>query len=159
MTCMKGSQPRPSIVRFGVFELDQQAGELRREGTKIRLQEQPLQVLQMLLEEPGRVTTREELRHRIWPADTFVDFDHGINNAIKRLREALGDSAEHPRLVETLPKRGYRFIAPVNRGLEPHLLSCDKPGDSIAVFPLANANANPEMEYLAAGVPESIMHC
>jgi len=88
-----------------------------------------------------------------------VDFDHGINNAIKRLREALGDSAEHPRLVETLPKRGYRFIAPVNRGLEPYLQSRNKAGDSIAVFPLANANANPDMEYLAAGVPESIMHC
>ena len=98
-------------VRFGAFELDEDAGELRREGIKVRLQEQPLQILQILLEQPGKVITREELRKRIWPSDTFVDFDHGINNAIKRLREALADTAETPRYIETLPRRGYRFIA------------------------------------------------
>src|SRR5919108_5566986 len=97
------------ILRFGPFELDRASGELRKNGARIRLQDQPLQVLQILLEEPGRVLTREELQRRIWPSDTFVDFDHGINNAIKRLREALGDTAETPRYVETLPRRGYRL--------------------------------------------------
>src|SRR6201997_1239041 len=90
--------------------MDGLAGELRKDGVKMRLQEQPFQILQILLERPGEVVTREDLRKRVWPSDTFVDFDHGINNAIKRLREALGDTAETPRYVETLPRRGYRFI-------------------------------------------------
>ena len=102
-----------SIVRFGVFEADLQSGELSRNGAKVRLQEQPFQILSLLLQKPGEVVTREELRARLWPADTFVDFDHGLNAAIKRLRDALGDSAENPRFVETLARRGYRFIAPV----------------------------------------------
>src|SRR2546428_14183067 len=97
-------------VRFGPFELDQDAGELRKGGTKVRLQEQPLQILEILLGQPGKVVTREELRNQIWPSDTFVDFDHGINNAIKRLREALGDTAETSRYIETLPRNGYRFV-------------------------------------------------
>src|SRR6201987_5864411 len=101
-------------LRFGTFELDVRAGELCKHGLRIRLQEQPLQVLAMLLEHPGEVVTREELQKRIWPADTFVDFEQGLYNAIKRLREALGDSPETPRYVETLPRRGYRFIASVN---------------------------------------------
>jgi len=100
-------------VRFGVFEVDFGARDLRRQGVKIKLQEQPFQILQMLLECPGQVVSREELRQRIWPVDTFVDFDHGLYSAIKKLREALGDSAENPRFIETLSKRGYRFIAPV----------------------------------------------
>ena len=87
-------------VRFGQFEMDEHAGELRKEGTKVRLQEQPLQILHILLERPGEVVTREDLRKRVWPTDTFVDFDHGINNAVKRLREALGDIAETPRYIE-----------------------------------------------------------
>jgi DNA-binding winged helix-turn-helix (wHTH) protein/Tol biopolymer transport system component len=102
-----------NIVNFGSFEVDLRAGELRRSGSKVRLQEQPFQVLTMLLERPGEVVTREELRNRLWPADTFVDFDHGLNAAVKRLRDALGDSAENPRFVETLARRGYRFVAPV----------------------------------------------
>ena len=101
-------------IRFGVFEADLRAGELRKQGVKIKLQEQPFQVLQILLEHPGEIVTREDLRQRIWPADTFVDFDGGVNNAIKRLREALGDRAETPRYIETLPRRGYRFIGTVN---------------------------------------------
>ncbi len=100
-------------VRFGVFELDLGAGELRKSGRKLRLQEQPLQVLAMLLDRAGEVVTREELRNRLWPSDTFVDFDHGLNTAVNKLREALGDSAANPRFVETLARRGYRFIAPV----------------------------------------------
>jgi DNA-binding winged helix-turn-helix (wHTH) protein/Tol biopolymer transport system component len=102
--------------RFGVFELDLRAGELRRQGMKVRLQEQPFQLLTQLLEKPGEVITREELRNRLWPADTFVDFDHSLNAAIRRLRDALGDSAENPRFVETVARRGYRFLAPVSSG-------------------------------------------
>jgi Tol biopolymer transport system component/DNA-binding winged helix-turn-helix (wHTH) protein len=100
-------------IRFGVFEADLRASELRKSGQKVKLQEQPFQLLAMLLERPGEVITREELRSRLWPGDTFVDFDHGLNAAIKRLRDALGDSADNPRFVETLARRGYRFIPPV----------------------------------------------
>jgi len=102
--------PAPQLVRFDVFELDLRAGELRNGGIRIRLQEQPLQVLQALLEKPGEVVTREELQKRIWPADTFVDFDHGLHAAVNRLRSALNDSADRPRYVETVARRGYRFI-------------------------------------------------
>lgn len=109
-----GSVDRESATRrFGVFELDLRAGELRRNGLKVKLQEQTFQVLAQLLEKPGEVVTREDLRNRLWPADTFVDFDHSLNAAIKRLRDALGDSAENPTFVETVARRGYRFLAPV----------------------------------------------
>ena len=111
---MKSPTHFPRVARFGVFEVDLRAGELRKHGLKIKLQDQPFQILAMLLAQPGEVVTREELRQKLWPADTFVDFDHGLNNAIKRLREALGDSAESPRYVETLPRRGYRLIVPVD---------------------------------------------
>jgi Tol biopolymer transport system component/DNA-binding winged helix-turn-helix (wHTH) protein len=103
-----------STRRFGVFELDLRAGELRRNGIKVKLQEQPFQVLAELIERPGQVVTREELRNRLWSADTYVDFDHGLNAAIRRLRDALGDSAENPAFVETVARRGYRFLAPVS---------------------------------------------
>jgi TolB-like protein/DNA-binding winged helix-turn-helix (wHTH) protein len=101
-------------IQFGAYELDSAAGELRKHGIKIKLQEQPLQILQKLLEHPGEVVTREELQKRIWPADTFVDFDHGLYSAVQRLRDALGDNAETPRYIETIPRRGYRFIAPAD---------------------------------------------
>ena len=101
------------IVRFSTFEVDLQTGELRQRGQKIRLQEQPFQVLAALLERPGGVVSREELRSKLWPADTFVDFDHSLNAAIKRLRDTLGESAEKPIFIETLARRGYRFIAPI----------------------------------------------
>jgi Tol biopolymer transport system component/DNA-binding winged helix-turn-helix (wHTH) protein len=104
------------VRRFGLFEVDLRGGELRRNGSKLKLQEQPFQVLALLLETPGEIVSREELQKRLWPADTFVDFDHSLNAAIKRLRDALGDSAENPRFVETVARRGYRFIAPVNGG-------------------------------------------
>ena len=103
-----------STRRFGVFELDLRAGELRRNGIKVKLQEQPFQVLAELVERPGQVVTREQLRHRLWPANTYVDFDHSLNAAIRRLRDALGDSAENPTFVETVARRGYRFLAPVS---------------------------------------------
>src|SRR3954469_12565822 len=112
MTVMSSNGSR--VIRFGVFELDPQAGELRRNGSRVRLQEQPLQVLTVLLERPGEVVARDELQKRLWPADTFVDFDHSLNAAIRRLRDALGDSAENPRFVETVARRGYRFLAPVS---------------------------------------------
>ena len=108
--------PSADRVHFGVFEVDLASGELRKAGARILLQEQPFRILAKLLEDPGRIVTREELRQQLWPADTFVDFEHGLNAAVKRLRDALGDSADSPRFVETLPRRGYRFIAPVTCG-------------------------------------------
>jgi cholera toxin transcriptional activator len=106
-------QNNSRIARFGVFELDLNAGELRKSGVKLRLQEQPFQVLVLLLERAGDVVTREELQQKLWPSDTFVDFDHSLNTAINKVREALGDSASSPRYVQTLARRGYRFVAPV----------------------------------------------
>jgi DNA-binding winged helix-turn-helix (wHTH) protein len=103
------------VLRFGVFEADARSGELRRKGLRVRLQEQPFQVLLMLAQRPNEVVSREELRQALWPSDTFVDFDHGLNTAINKLRDALGDSAASPRFIETLPRRGYRFVAPVER--------------------------------------------
>src|SRR6266446_4763782 len=104
------------LFQFGPYELDSATGELRKHGIKIKLQEQPLQILQKLLENSGEVVTREELQKRIWPADTFVDFDHGLYSAVQRLRDALGDTAETPRYIETLPRRGYRFIGLIKNG-------------------------------------------
>src|SRR4030088_1397798 len=101
------------MVRCGVFEIDLKAFELRKHGLRLKLAEQPFQILAILLEQPGQVITRDELRVRLWPGDTFVDFDHGLNNAVMRLREVLSDSSDTPRFIETLPRRGYRFIAPV----------------------------------------------
>ena len=110
-------------VRFGAFEVDLRSGELRKHGLRVKLQVQPFQILALLLERPGEVVTREELRGRLWPADTFVDFDVGLNTAIKRLRDALCDTAESPRYIETVPKRGYRFIATVESPAPPaHLI-------------------------------------
>ena len=109
----------PAIIRFDVFEIDLQAGELRKQGRKVKVQEQPLRVLSLLLKRSGQVVTREELREQLWPADTFVDFDHGLNSAVARLREALRDSADKPRFIETIAKRGYRFIAPIEADNQP----------------------------------------
>ena len=113
---MKTGPPSATRVRFGTFEADLRSGELRRDGLKVKIQELPFQVLVLLLEKPGEVVTREDLRSRLWPADTFVDFEQGLNKAINKLREALGDDANNPRFVETLTRRGYRFIAPVEAG-------------------------------------------
>src|SRR5438270_3664674 len=111
-----GSNPPPGNglrYRFGTYEADIRTGELLRDGSRIKLQEQPFQVLVALLERSGDVVTREDLRQRLWPSDTFVDFDHSLNTAINKLREALRDSASNPRFIETKSRRGYRFIAPV----------------------------------------------
>src|SRR6202790_4742914 len=105
----------PNSVQFGLFEVDLQARELRKAGVKIKLNDQPFQVLTVLLERPGEIVTREELQTRLWPQDTFVDFDLSLNSAGKKMRPALSDDAENPRFVETLYRRGYRFIGPVNR--------------------------------------------
>ena len=118
---MHGPQSESRIARFGVFELDLSAGELRKNGVKLRLQGQPFQVLAILLERAGNVVTREELRKQLWPSDTFVDFDHSLNTAVNKVREALGDSASSPQFVETLAKRGYRFIAPLQGPVENEL--------------------------------------
>src|SRR5271170_6027402 len=111
---MHSSNREVRLLRFGIFEVDLDAGELRRNGARIRLQEQPFQVLTALLKNAGQEVTRDELREKIWPADTFVDFDHSLNTAVNKIRESLGDSASSPRFVETLARRGYRFIAPVD---------------------------------------------
>lgn len=121
--------------RFGVFEADTSTGELRRQGIRVRLNAQPFQVLSLLLERPGELLTREEISRQLWPDGTFVDYEHGVNSAVNRIREALGDTAGNPRFVETLARRGYRFVAPVERiGLN---------GDSpalLAVPPAASAS-------------------
>ncbi|MGH9680421.1 MAG: winged helix-turn-helix domain-containing protein, partial [Candidatus Acidiferrales bacterium] len=107
--------PNPArLFRFGLFEFDGQTGALRKDGrARPRLQGQPLEVLLHLLERPGEVVTREELRQSLWPADTFVDYDHSLNTAVNKLRESLGDSADNPRFIQTIPRRGYRFIASI----------------------------------------------
>lgn len=106
--------PTQETVRFGLFELDLGALQLTRNGIKMRLPQQPLRLLSVLLESPGDIVTREQLRQRLWPSDVFIDFDHGLNKCIQKLRDALGDSAESPRYIETIPRVGYRFIAPAN---------------------------------------------
>jgi TolB-like protein/Tfp pilus assembly protein PilF len=136
-------------VRFGSFELDLRAGELRKQGVRIKLQEQPFQILVMLLANHGQVVTREELRSRLWPSDTFVDFDHSLNKSINKLREALGDSAEKPRFIETLAKRGYRFMW--------DLQANPGPIRSLLVLPLENLSRDPEQEYFADGLTEELI--
>src|ERR1700687_2743235 len=111
--CAMESQPPNSVVRFGTYEVSLQSGEVRKAGVRIRVQQQPLKLLEVLLERPGEVVAREELRSRVWPSESFGDFDQAVNIAIAKLRSALGDSAENPRYIETLPTRGYRFIADV----------------------------------------------
>jgi TolB-like protein/DNA-binding winged helix-turn-helix (wHTH) protein/Flp pilus assembly protein TadD len=198
---VKTSSPVPSTFRFGVFELDARAGELRKRGMKIRLQGQPVDILVMLLERPGEPITREELQKKLWPADTFVDFEQGLNNAMKRLRAALDDDAESPHFVETVPRRGYRFIGSVNgsgqaptdeakttdsagafirlaalgalavltvaavlvglnvRGWRDRLfIRSPKPEiQALAVLPLTNLSGDPEHEYFADGMTESLI--
>ena len=137
---MGDADPARRVVRFGSYEVDLRAGELRKKGFKIRLQEKPFQILAALLEHPGELVTRKELQERLWSADTFVDFDGSLNAAVGKVREALGDSAENPRFVETLPRRGYRFIAPV----EKHVSSLTAATDS---------GASPQSSAEGQGLP------
>jgi len=139
--------PRPHhrVVRFGVFELDRQAGELRKSGVRLRLQGQPFQVLTLLLDRAGEVVTREELQQRLWPSDTFVDFDHSLNTAINKVREALGDSASSPRYVETLARRGYRFIASVQTETPPDEIPQAAPAAAQGL-PTSAVRVHPDLE-------------
>jgi DNA-binding winged helix-turn-helix (wHTH) protein/Tol biopolymer transport system component len=142
-----------TVVRFGSFQANLNAGELRRNGTKVRLQEQPLQILAVFLERPGEVVTREELQRKLWPADTFVDFDNGLNIAVKKLRTALGDDAEAPRYIETIPRRGYRFIAAVSADVPES--SAPHPRDKAPLFVMPNQEepAMPEAGPEAQNAP------
>src|SRR5438477_4642235 len=156
---MEDFKPFVLPIRFGIFEVDLRAGELRRQGLKVKLQEQPFQILAMLLDSPGEVVTREDVQRRLWPANTFVDFERGLNRAMNRLREAVGDSADSPRFVETLPGRGYRFIALVER---PRIDTGVTPGEpprieSIAVLPLENLSADPAQDYFADGMTDELI--
>lgn len=136
-------QSNSRIVRFGVFQLDRSAGELSKSGVKLRLQGQPFQILLLLVDRPGEVVTREELQQKLWPSDTFVDFDHSLNTAINKVREALGDSASSPRYVETLARRGYRFIAPVQT--EAPAVDASRPSPRQSE-PAASIAFHPELE-------------
>jgi TolB-like protein/Tfp pilus assembly protein PilF len=136
-------------VRFGGFEADFRAGELSKRGVKIKLHQQPLEILRILLEHPGEAVTREELRQKIWPSDTFVDFEQGLYNAVRRLRDALNDSAEKPRFIETLSRRGYRFIGTLEASV--------RKIESLAVLPLDNLSRDPEQEYFAEGLTEALI--
>ena len=134
---MTTSPQLPSVVRFGAYEADLLSGELRKSGIRLKLQDRPFQILAVLLEHPGLVVTREQLRKRLWPEDTFVDFEHGLNTAINKLRDALSDEADNPRFIETLPKRGYRFIAPVSASAAPRAhLHAVTPASSPTPFPV-----------------------
>ncbi len=156
---MEDSISSKTVVRFGPFEADSRAGELRKDGVKLKLVGQPFEVLAMLLERPGQLVTREELRARLWPTDTFVDFDHGLNAAVNKLRDALSDSAEKPNYVETLPRRGYRFISAVGLHDSQNLLG--EPSSpkiqSLAVLPLENLSNDPEQEYFADGMTDQLI--
>jgi TolB-like protein/DNA-binding winged helix-turn-helix (wHTH) protein/Flp pilus assembly protein TadD len=143
---MHSPKPPSPVVRFGVFELDTASGELRRHGLKIRLPEQSFQVLQALLSRQGEVVTREELRRTLWTAETFGEFDVGLNSAVRRLREALDDSAENPRFVETLPRRGYRFIGSVNPP------AADQPRESETTETAAPSRAGVRAAWIAGGL-------
>src|SRR5436853_7776824 len=140
------------LARFDVFEVDLRAGELYKAGCKIKLQVLPFQALAMLLERPGEVVTRKEFEERLWPGDTFVDFDHSLNTAIKKLRLALGDDNKKPRFVETLPKRGYRFIGNLEHAAPP--LPAKPPAPSSAVGRLARLGADGELSFALLSVDE-----
>jgi TolB-like protein/DNA-binding winged helix-turn-helix (wHTH) protein/Tfp pilus assembly protein PilF len=147
------SSAAPRIVRFGVFELNRDSGELRKHGLRIKLQGQPIQVLGMLLERPGEVVTRDELQKRLWPGDMFVDFDHSLNAAMKRLRAALGDSADAPLYVETLARRGYRFIAPLSQGpAREEAPAAPEPVDALPPAPVARRSSKMPIVIAAAAV-------
>ena len=147
--------------RFGVFEVDLRAGALRKRGSRIRIQGQPLRVLAALLERPGELVTRDELRTRLWSPDMFVDFEHGLNASMTRLRQALGDNARSPRFIETVARTGYRFIAAVERdgglAVEPLRAEAGPPG-SVAVLPFANLSPDPDCDFFGDGLTEEITH-
>jgi TolB-like protein/Flp pilus assembly protein TadD len=150
---MEGQSNTLPALRFGSFELDVRSRELRKGDTRIRLQEQPFEILRVMLERPGDVVTRDELRQRLWPEGTFVDFEHSLNAAVKRLRAVLGDSADNPTFVETLPRRGYRFIAP----LAPAAAQDETESPRLAVLPFTNLSDDAEQDYFADGLTEELI--
>ncbi len=153
---MSASSPTPRVIRFASFEVDLGAGELRKHGLRIRLPEQALQVLATLLERPGELVTRSELRTRLWPDRTYVDFDHGLNKAVNRLRTALGDSAANPRFVETIARRGYRLLVPVVGGPLPAARTSPR-RIRLAVLPFENVSADAEQEFFSDGLTEEMI--
>src|SRR5215472_7795467 len=136
---------RSMSLRFGAFEVDLEGRRLLKGGVPITLREQSFAVLAALMERPGEIVTREELRHRLWSSDTFVDFDVALNSAVSRLRDVLGDSAESPSFIETVPKRGYRFVVPIVK----------RP--ALAVMPFANQTGDPKDEYFSDGLSEELI--
>jgi eukaryotic-like serine/threonine-protein kinase len=160
---IKGVVDKPERVRFGGFDLDRRSGELLKSGSRRRLQERPLRILEALLERPGIVVTRDELRRRLWSDDTFVDFDNGLNSAINRLRVSLGDNAEKPRFIETVGRRGYRFIAPVTTADDPVAATANAPSPAVgsvpmrlAVLPFRQLTADPDTEFLVFSLADAI---
>jgi TolB-like protein/Tfp pilus assembly protein PilF len=151
---MAGSNSAAAIIRFGEYEAQLSAGHLRRRGVRVRLRGQAFNVLSLLLERAGQVVTREELRQRLWPDDVFVDFDNNLNTAVARLREALHDSPEHPRFIETLPKRGYRFIAGVTEAVETP--DHARAGTRMVVLPFANLSGDAAQEYFSDAITDEI---
>ncbi len=154
MTPMSDNDGQSRRIHFSVFEVDLRAGELRKQGLKVKLHGQPFQVLAMLLERPGELVTREEIRAKLWPQDTFIDFEHSVNSSIKRLREALGDDAATPRFIETLPRHGYRFIAPVEILSSNHTLKSDREVETVVIpQPPASELIRPAGSGEGAGAP------
>ena len=157
---MEPSTGTPRPLRFATFELDVRARELRQGDRRIPLQAQPFEVLRTMLERPGEIVTREELQRRLWPDGTFVDFEHGLNAAVKRLRAALGDTADNPRFVETLPRRGYRLIAKLDvaeehtdRAASPQ----NRPQVRLVVLPFANLGGDLAQECFSDGLTEELI--
>ena len=151
------ADPDRVVFRFGTFELDPRSEELRKAGTPVKLQPQPLRVLLLLARRQGELVTREEIKQKLWGDETFGDFERGINFSINQIRAALGDDVQTPRYVETLPRRGYRFIAPVE-SLETPAVAADLGGRKtrLAVLPFANFSGDPSQEYLSDGITEEI---
>ena len=160
---MTGIGRQQLAFQFGVFEINPHTRELRKHGVKLKLQDQPFQILLLLLEHPSEIVTREEIQKRLWPENTYVDFDNAINSAIRKLRDALGDRSESPRFIETVSRRGYRFVAPVeflsaSSSVQISGTSARGDANSLAVLPFENSSGDPETEYLSDGIAETIMN-